>query len=212
MPENNIIREDSEKPIINMIQQMKDTTLDPETLSKDLRQQCVEVMLGEGYGVSSIAQILKRSEKTIKRDLEDIRQKNALTPDIELAKKIIGEAVMYSRIHRDQLMRLARTKDASVSERAQAEYYAHRVETEMLDKLQSLGYLPTQPQTVFHHVDSLDLKTAIDDLTGQIREVESLGCVSDEVKKDIGSVKTIVKNLEALDTKPKEQTKEDQSC
>ena len=183
MQDNNSLQEKDEQPIFSFIQEIKDGTLAPEALTKDLRQRFVEVFLGEGYSVTSIAQILKRSEKTIKRDIEDIRERNAITPDINLAKKIIGELVMYARINRDYLMKLARTKDASVAEKAQSEYCAFKVLVELMTKLQSLGYLPSKPQAIvgdiFHHVDSgqdvsfIELKTMVDDIINTAKETDT---------------------------------------
>jgi DNA-binding CsgD family transcriptional regulator len=183
MQDNNSLQEKDEQPIFSFIQEIKDGTLAPEALTKDLRQRCVEVFLGEGYSVTSIAQILKRSEKTIKRDIEDIRERNAITPDINLAKKIIGELMMYARINRDYLMKLARTKDASVAEKAQSEYCAFKVLVELMTKLQSLGYLPSKPQAIvgdiFHHVDSgqdvsfIELKTMVDDIINTAKETDT---------------------------------------
>ena len=183
MQDNNSLQEKDEQPIFSFIQEIKDGTLAPEALTKDLRQRCVEVFLGEGYSVTSIAQILKRSEKTIKRDIEDIRERNAITPDINLAKKIIGELVMYARINRDYLMKLARTKDASVAEKAQSEYCVFKVLVELMTKLQSLGYLPSKPQAIvgdiFHHVDSgqdvsfIELKTMVDDIINTAKETDT---------------------------------------
>jgi hypothetical protein len=156
-----------------LIQQIKDGSLDPGTIGKDMRQQCVEVFLGEGYTVASIAQVFQTCEKTIRRDIDDIRERNAITPDICLAKKTIGEMVTYARIHRDYLMRLARVKDASISEKSQAEYLAARVGLELIGKMQTLGYLPSKPQTIvgdiFHHVDGKI--SDLDELTKEIIDI-----------------------------------------
>ena len=186
-----------EQPVFSLIQQIKDGTVAPETLTKELRGRCVEVLLGEGYTVATMAQILKRSEKTIKRNIEDIRERNAISPDINLAKKIIGEMVMYARINRDYLMKLARIKDASVSEKAQSEYYAFKVLVELLTKLQTLGYLPTKPQAivgeVFHHVDGQ--VTNLDDLSRQIIEIEKMADGEEDVEKDLNKMKVVLDNM-----------------
>lgn len=175
MSENNILQEKDEQPIFSLIQQIKNGSVAPETLTKELRQCCVEVLLGEGYSVATMAQVLKRSDKTIKRDIEDIRERNAITPDINLAKKIIGELVMYARINRDHLMKLARIREASVSEKAQAEYLAFKVLAELVGKLQTLGYLPSKPQAIvgeiFHHVDSSGQEISFSELRKMVEEV-----------------------------------------
>jgi len=206
MIENNTPKEKDEQPIFGLIQQIKDETLDPETLTKDLRQRCVEVLLAEGYSVASMAQILKRSEKTIKRDLEDIRERNAISPDINLAKKIIGEMVMYARINRDYLMKLARIKEASVAEKAQSEYCAFKVLAELITKLQLLGYLPTKPQAIvgniFHHVESSDqdvsfpeLKAMIVDIVATAKETNTL---TPELEQEAESLKIKIEKTEVV--------------
>jgi len=203
---------EKEQPILGLIQQLKDGRLDPETIDKDLRQQCVEVFLGEGMTVSSIAQIFEKCEKTIRRDIEEIRERNALTPDINLAKKTIGEMVMYARMHRDHLMRLARVKDASVAERSQAEYLAARVGLELISKMQSLGYLPSKPTAivgdVFHHFNGSDMAGLLDEISKQVIEVEKIasetGVIPKEIEGDLTEVKGFIKKAESLKKKEKE--------
>ncbi len=175
MRNNDFPKESDDIPIYTLLQQIKDGTQDPETLTKDLRQSIVEILLSEGYSLMSMAQILRRSEKTIKRDLEEIRKHNSLSPNVDLATKLVGELVVYSRIHRDQLMKLARVKDASVSEKSLSEYYAFKVGVELMTKLQTLGYLPTQPQPVvgniFHHVDSSQSEESLPELKIMIEDI-----------------------------------------
>ncbi len=198
------IPEDAEqKPILTLIQDIKDGRVAPEAIDKELRQQAIEVLMAEGYSVASMAQIFRKCDKTVRRDLEEIRQRNALMPDIELAKKLIGELVVYARIHRDHLMRLARSKDTSVAERAQAEYYAHRVETELVDKLQTLGYLPLKPKTIvgdFTHTVNESTEKSVVDLRGQLVEIEKVvmedKALSLEFKEEIS---TLRKRLEKAD-------------
>lgn len=203
---------EKEQPILGLIQQLKDGRLDPETIDKDLRQQCVEVFLGEGMTVSSIAQVFEKCEKTIRRDIEEIRERNALEPDINLAKKTIGEMVMYARIHRDHLMRLARNKDASVAEKSQAEYLAARVGLELIGKMQSLGYLPSKPAAVvgdvFHHFSGNDMAGLLDEISKQVIEVEKIasetGVIPKEIESDLSEVKGILKKAGDLKKERKE--------
>jgi AraC-like DNA-binding protein len=177
-----------EQPILTLIQDIKDGRVAPETIDKDLRQQCVEVFLAEGYSISTMAQIFQKSEKTLRRDLDEIRQRNALTPNVELAKKIIGEIVTYTRVHRDHLMRLARSKETGVSERAQSEYYAHRVGMELVEKLQTLGYLPLKPKTIvgdFTHNMQVSDEKSFDELRVQLLEIERVALEQGELSPEL---------------------------
>jgi len=193
----------TEKPLLTLIQEIKDNRVNPDSIDKELRQQCVEIFIAEGYTIASIAQIFNKCEKTIKRDVEVIRDRNALTPDIELAKKLIGEMVNYARVHRDHLMRLARSKDTGVGEKAQAEYYAHRVEMEMVDKLQTLGYLPLKPKTIvgdFTHTLNLSDDKALNEFRLQLSEIEKLaveeGSVSPEIENEIKRIRGRIEQAE----------------
>jgi len=203
MSKNKTVEQSEEKPILTIIQEIKDGQLIPETIDKELRQQCVEVFLAEGYSVPQIAQILKKCDKTIRRDITEIRERNSLTPNIELAKKLIGEMVTYARIHREHLMRMSRTKETSVSEKAQAEYYAHRVEMELIDKLQTLGYLPLKPKTIvgdFSYSMNVNDEKSIDDLKMQLIEIERLaleqGGLAPELEIEVNRLKKRIEKVE----------------
>lgn len=193
----------NDQPVLSVIQKIKDGQIAPETIDKELRQQCIEVFLGEGYSVSSIAQIFKKCDKTIRRDIESIRERNALVPDIDLAKKTIGEMVMYMHIHRGHLMRIARSKDASVSEKAQAEYLAARVGMEMIAKLQTLGFLPLKPQEIiadFSHRVTTDEEKSFGELRSQIDEIEKIskefGELAPEMKEELNKLKQRIEKAE----------------
>lgn len=197
------MQDKKELPILSVIQQLKDGRISPETIDKDLRQQCVEVFLAEGYSISTMAQIFQKCEKTLRRDLDEIRERNALTPNVELAKKIIGEILTYARIHRDHLMRLARSKETGVSERAQSEYYAHRVGMELVEKLQTLGYLPLKPKTIvgdFTYNMQVSDEKSFDELRIQLLEIERValeqGGFSPELEAEVKKIRGRIEQAE----------------
>ena len=211
---------EEEKPIISIIDGIKEGTIAPKTIPKGSRQGCVEVLMGEGCTVAAIAKILSRSEKTITRDLQEIRQKNALVPSMNLAKEVIGEMFKHAHTHHSYLMRLARIKGASVMEKTQAEFGAWKVIKEFIERMQSLGYLPSRPQEilgkVFHHYD-LEEERSCEEIKSQIIEVESIanesGGVSPETREEIKGLKLLVDKAEvvertvALEKKLQEETK-----
>ena len=173
MPNDN--QDHDEQPILSIIQQIKNGTLDPKTLPKEKRQLCVEVLDNEGCIHAQIGQLLKITDRTVRRDLEDIGKRNALPSDINLAQRIIGNMSQKAMVHHSYLMRLARSPDASIGEKAQAEFLAWRVLKEFVEKMQSLGHLPLQPQAVvsdiYHHNEGGDNKT-YEQLKQDIKEVE----------------------------------------
>ncbi len=197
---------DKEQPILALIQDVKDGRVAPENIDKDLRQQCIEVFLAEGYTTSSIAQIFKKNDRTIRRDLEDIRARNAITPDIDLAKKTIGEMVVYMHTHRAYLMRLARSKDASIAEKAQAEYLAARIGIELVARLQTLGFLPLKPQEIIadvSHYVTTDSESSFGELRTQIVEIERIssesGELTPEMTKELEVLKKRIEKAEIQD-------------
>ena len=89
-----LLPDKQDQPLLTLIQQVKDGTVDPKTINKELRQQLVEVFLAEGYAASSMAQILKVSDKTVKRDIATIRERSSLSPSHELAKKLVVNLIV----------------------------------------------------------------------------------------------------------------------
>ncbi|MBP7055709.1 MAG: hypothetical protein KBB52_02510 [Candidatus Omnitrophica bacterium] len=162
--------------ILSIIQEIKDGTVNPKTLAKEDRQRCVEFLIGEGYTEAQTAQILARSEKTVSRDLVDLRARNALTPNVELAKQIVGDMFQKAMAHHKYLMRLARSPDASHSEKAQSEFLAWKVLKEVVEKMQTLGYLPLKPQEIiediFHHVTDDDKEQGIAESKNMLLDIE----------------------------------------
>ena len=66
------------RPVYETLQKLKDGRLNPIALSREIISLCVEVLLLDGYQVSSIANLLKKSDRTIYRYVKDLRAKNAL--------------------------------------------------------------------------------------------------------------------------------------
>lgn len=151
---------DNENSAMQLLQEIHSHITDPKLLDKQSRQQCVEMLITEGYTHFQIAQLLKCSEKTIGRDLREIRKRNELSPNVEFAKQLIGELYHKGLSHHNYLVRLARNKDSSVSEKIQSESAAWKILKELIEKLQSLGYLPSQPKeiigTFYNHSDADD--------------------------------------------------------
>lgn len=215
MPDDKTPNKKEDQPTHALIEKIKDGSLDPSTLGKEMRQQCVELFQIEGYGIPAIAQILKRSDKTIKRDLADICERNKLNPDPDFVLRQVGEMVMYARIHRAHLMRLARAKTGKTSEKAQAEYYAHRVNLELMERLQSLGYLPSQAQEIigdfYHHVD----EKVVDTISAQVVEMEEMiaqsgevpAIVHEEIKKAKAMTQKMISAKAEKEKEDKDETK-----
>ncbi|MCX6113167.1 MAG: ECF-type sigma factor [Proteobacteria bacterium] len=198
-----------DEPILSLIQGVKDGRIDPSTIDKDIRIKCVEVLWLEGYKTSEMAQVLKCSDKTIKRDLSEIREINAISPDVNLAKTIIGEYLLKARNSHSYLSRLASSKEGPINEKAQAEYYAHIVISDSVSKLQSLGYLPNAAKAVvgdiFHHYDNNDELENLKIIGSDILELETLFPNDKEISKIKSKVHEMASQAEV---KPEEKQDE----
>ncbi|MDP3791392.1 MAG: helix-turn-helix domain-containing protein [Candidatus Omnitrophota bacterium] len=212
-----------ESPVFKIIQEIKDKTRDAKDMPKESRQECVETLYSEGYSVSQIAQLLDRSEKTIKRDIQDIRQRGSVRPSVELAAQLVGDMLKKLEVCHSYLVRIAHSKEGSLQEKSQAVYYASKIITEMTERLQTLGYLPSAPQKVigdiYHHNDCDDKSIA--EAKEKLKEIEKIaqetGALDEDTKKRIELLKTkiekteIVKEVEDLgkdqNSKNKEETK-----
>jgi hypothetical protein len=138
-----------ETSALEKLMQIKNGAFDPKTITSEERQEMVEhLWMSEAQTEAAMAHLLKVSIKTIQRDKDVIRKRNAerLTP--EGKSKIIGELLGKLTSTHENLMRLARSKDGSIQETAQAGSYATSAILEMGKMLQSLGYLDSAGQKI----------------------------------------------------------------
>ena len=209
-----------DKPILSLLQEIKSGQIDPRDINKDLRQQAIETLLLEGMNISQIAQVLGVSDKTIRRDIAVIKERNALNPSLDLAKQLIGDLKMKAEAHRSHLMRLARSPNAKVGEKCLAEFYAWKVSVELIGKLQSLAYLPLVPHKVaaeiyLHGEDSTNsLGELKDELTILEKIAEQDGILDEKTKEKILFLKLkiekaeITYDIEKMNTNKKEDKNE----
>lgn len=204
--ENNNPKSDKEEvSSISLLQRIKSGEINPKVLSKEDRQACVSVLtLQEGFSIAQIAQLMKCCEKTIQRDLNEIRGRNSLAPSLESAKGLIGELVVKAQTHAAHLMRLARGGDGSVGEKAQAEFLAWRVFKELADKLQTLGYLPLATQRIqgefIHHYEDADGEKDIAELRKALDAIEATaketGTFDADTEEEIRQIKAKIEKAE----------------
>jgi len=192
------------KDVVQLLQEINSGLTDPRLFDKPSRQSCLEALRLEGYTASQAASVLKVSEKTILRDLKEIRERNSLSPNVQFAKEFTGEFFQRALGHHDYLTRLARSKNGSLGEKAQCEYAAWRVLRELIEKLQSAGYLPAMPRQLELMVDSRDDEQSMEDLKAKISAIETTakecGSLTPEVAEKISKLKLRVEKYEVQET------------
>ena len=215
----------SEGSAMQLLQDINSGIIDPKLLDKQSRQQCVELLVAEGYSYFQMAQLLKCSEKTIGRDLKDIRRRNELTPNLEFAKQLIGEVFQKAMNHHNYLMRLARMKEATISEKMQSEFAAWKVIKELTERFQSLGFLPTHPKEIignFYSHSNADEDNSPETMRKMLLNIEQTaeesGLVDSEITAKVNLLKariaqseiaTEIKLLEGETLKNKERDNEE---
>jgi len=220
---------DPERSAMQLLQDINSGIIDPKQLDKPSRQRCVEVLWAEGYTYPQINQVLKISEKTIGRDMKEIKARNELTPNIDFAKQFIGEVFQKAMNSHSFLVRLARSKDATNPEKIQAEFAAWRLLKELVERMQSLGYLPLRPQQivgdVFHHMSAEDGDETLEEVKTMVSEIELVAkdtnTFTPELAEEIKDLNCRIEKAEIVsdvkkiaekqkETQDKEDTKDEQ--
>jgi len=179
----------SEKPILKILQELKDGRIDAQDLSRDMLIDCTEILTIEGYSKASIGQILDKCQRSINRYLQEIWGRNAKRPSPEAALCVIGEFILKSRAQQEHLSRLTRSQEGSLQERVQAAYYAFKIHDGTIARLQVLGFLPAAPQKligdVYHHDggETRTLSQLKEELISIVKAAEDEG-VLDQVMKE----------------------------
>lgn len=202
----NINNNDSKRSALQLLQEIDSGITNPKLLDKQSRQQCVELLIIEGYTHAQISQVLRCSPKTVHRDAKEIRESNQLTPNIEFAKQFIGEVLQKGMNHHSSLVRIARSKNISSGEKIQAEYIAWKVFKEITETLQSLGYLPLKPKEVtgelFHHIGNNEGGESIDEARNMLIEIESVAKDTDtytpELRKKLKALNSRIDEVEVV--------------
>jgi transposase len=136
-----------ELPVYEMLRRIKEGELNPELLPRETRQLCIEALVGEGYSSGQIASLLNKSDRTIRRDLVELRKRNSISASPELTGMIGGELLNFARNQCCRLKQIARSKDIEAVERAKVELMSWQVFKEGADKLHKLGFLPVASAT-----------------------------------------------------------------
>jgi hypothetical protein len=130
-------------PVLEILKQIKEGTIKAETLPKEMRQACVEhLWLSTGQNVATIAFVLKVSDKTIRRDQDEIRDRRAQLPSNEYNLRLKGELTAKAAAAHEYMFRVANEPNASAQEKAQAAFYMWKMLKEEIELAQSLGFLP----------------------------------------------------------------------
>lgn len=125
--------------IFEILRQIKAGKLDARILPRKIRLECVYVLMFENINESAIADILKVSLKTIKRDKKLIFKENIMELSESERHILLGEYIFNCRSSRSRLQQLARSNEGSLLAKGQCEFLAWKIEDKMIKTLIKLG-------------------------------------------------------------------------
>jgi len=190
MPKKKRSEDHQEKPVAKILKEIADGLIKGDELSTDIRQECVEHMwLTQGYSVMDMASILNVSERTIKRDKNDIKKRNAQKPSADYALETIGELMQKATAAHEHLMRLSRSKEGSFQDKHLAGYSVGKLIMEQGKILQRMGYLPQKPMEVEEHVHHhQEEETSVEELKEELARLEKIAAAKESIDPDISKL------------------------
>ncbi len=150
---------ESGRGVLQTIREIKQGTLEPKLLSPEDRRACIGHVFTEGLTVVEIAQLFKVSERTITRDRKVLQEEGAIERDPRLAGQIAGRLSDEADLCIQHIRRATRPKDTPPAVRVEGERVCFSIVSDLTQRLQSLGYLPTAAQelnaTLYQAVDAI---------------------------------------------------------
>lgn len=161
----------SRRSSLDILADIKARKLDPKLLTPEVRREVVAGLYVEGVSTAETAQLLGCTDRTIRRDLEQIREVNAIESDESFGKMLAGEVMTQMRASLARCRRLAREKNAPHASRVEAERAGFEILDKGVARMQSLGYAPSEA----HRVKA--------DLTHHLGGTPSLDALSAEITR-----------------------------
>lgn len=138
---------DEDQPtVLRTIRGLKDGTVSPRGVRKEDRKLVVDFLTAQGQTMPEIAEIFGLSERTIYRDKEEVRSARALKADPELPGKLAGRLLHEADLAISNIRRALRGSEVPAAVRIDGEHRCYQIVSDMVQRMQSLGYAPTAAQ------------------------------------------------------------------
>lgn len=171
------------------LHKLKEGTLNPASLTSDQRRPLVAVLIAEGQSTAEIAHLLKTSDRTIERDKKTLRQNSALSQDPELAAIMAGRLYDEAQLCTQRIRKFQREGHCPPAAKIEGERACFQIVNELIQRLQSMGYVPTVSQKVeadvVHHADDSRSLADIQAEAQRLQDVE--GSLPKRVVKPVKS-------------------------
>lgn len=162
--------------VLSLLSEIKAQRLDAKDLSKEERRRCVMHLGSEGVSVPEMAALLQTSERTVHRDRSAIRQDQALEPDPKFAGIVAGRLMSEMEICIARVRRVTRDRETPPAVKVDAERVAFEIQDRCVQRLQSLGFLPSAAQrleaSLIHRLDDEVSLSQIQTEAARLAEIE----------------------------------------
>ena len=180
----------SESQTLTLLQDIKSGSVNPSSLCPADRRLLVSFLMAEGQSTAEIALLLKTSDRTIERDRKAIRDENAMAKDPKLAEKMAGMLYVEAGRCIQRIRKFQRDNDASPAAKMDGEHRCFQIASQLSERLQSLGFLPTATQKI----------------EADLRHLAASSLSLEEIQDEVGRLKQIQETLPNNETKHYDDT------
>ena len=131
-----------------LLQGIRNGSIDPKSLRPNERRPLVALLMAEGQSTAEIGHLLKASDRQIQLDKKALRGEKSITKNPELVKQMAGRLVAEADLCIQRIRKFARGKDTLASVKVDGEHRCFQIFEKTIERLQSLGYLPTAAQKI----------------------------------------------------------------
>lgn len=160
--------------LLSVLEQVKTGAVNPKRIPKETQIGLVGLLMDQGLHIPQIAKILKCSDRTVQRHKAELLAQLAMDPNPELARQLAGRLMQIAEQVMANLRQIGRDKATPAASRIDAEASVFQVMAKLVEKLQSLGYLPLNQGAAL----DVSLRDSPIDVAHIIAEVTTLRNVS----------------------------------
>jgi len=189
----------SERSALDLLAEIRSGRLAPRTLDAPTRREVVACLVAEGASTAEIANLLEVTDRTIRRDLEEIRRANALRVSEEFPSQFAGELIEMARTEIGRLRRVGRDKNADAHARIAASREACEIMHKLTSQLQSLGFLPSATQRVHAELThTFGSVPTLDEVRREVGLLQSLPAASEEQARTLSEIEEVAERASSV--------------
>jgi transposase len=198
----------AESSTLALLQRVRAGEIDAASLAPAERQRLVEHLKLEGVTVTQVAEIMRVSERTIARDLKEVRARRAESLDELDTKQVIGTMMAQAEAHRSRLMRIAREPGAGAMAQVQAERGAWEITRDVVDTLFKTGFLAPGPHAEGAVGDEEDAAALVAEIGRVVQVFERARPEDAETARTLDAAAKTVRILTGKPAKPAQANSE----